>query len=144
MLTQQEKRDKWLKAYYKNRDVINKKSRDYHRNNREKLNLYKKNYLNSNPAQKQKVNDRIKNWRLRNKEKVLFWNALYRARKRLACPKWANLEKIKEIYLNCPKGYHIDHIVPLQNKNVCGLHVPDNLQYLPALENQKKSNKFSI
>jgi hypothetical protein len=57
-------------------------------------------------------------------------------------PKWANRAKIREIYVNRPEGYHVDHIVPLRGKNVCGLHVENNLQYLPALENMKKHNKF--
>jgi hypothetical protein len=142
MLDQEKNRQRWLRAYYNNRDVINERSRNYHKSNREQLNLYKKNYLNNNPEQKQKVRDRIKKWRLKNKNKVNFYNSLYRSRKKQACPKWANLEKIKEIYLNCPIGYHVDHRTPLKNKNVCGLHVEYNLQYLPALVNQKKSNKF--
>lgn len=57
-------------------------------------------------------------------------------------PKWADIRKIQEIYNNCPDGYHVDHIVPLQGINVCGLHVEHNLQYLTAQENLQKGNKF--
>ena len=57
-------------------------------------------------------------------------------------PKWANMKKIMEIYVNRPEGYHVDHIIPLRGKTVSGLHVESNLQYLPALENMKKHNTF--
>lgn len=58
-------------------------------------------------------------------------------------PLWANLDKISEIYLKCPKGMEVDHIVPLLGTNICGLHVENNLQYLTPLQNQIKSNKFN-
>lgn len=57
-------------------------------------------------------------------------------------PKWANLEAIRDFYKNRPNGYHVDHIIPLKGKEVSGLHVLENLQYLPAQENLKKSNNL--
>jgi hypothetical protein len=63
----------------------------------------------------------------------------YQMKKRQQMPPWADLDKIKEIYKNRPKGYHVDHIHPISKG---GLHVHYNLQYLPAIDNIKKSNKI--
>ena len=57
-------------------------------------------------------------------------------------PKWADRSKIREIYANCPEGYHVDHIIPLRGKIVSGLHIETNWQYLPAKENMRKHNTF--
>ena len=67
-----------------------------------------------------------------------------KALKLFRVPKWADLDKIKEIYDTCPKGFHVDHIVPLQGKLVSGLHVEYNLQHLPAKDNLIKNNKFEV
>lgn len=68
-----------------------------------------------------------------HKSDYLARNAQRRAVTKQATPTWADLSKIKRIYAKCPVGYHVDHIIPLNNPTVCGLHVENNL---------KKSNKF--
>ena len=58
-----------------------------------------------------------------------------------ATPPWSDPGRIEEFVAGCPPGFHVDHIIPLRGKSVCGLHLVENLQYLPAQENLSKSNK---
>lgn len=62
----------------------------------------------------------------------------------LATPKWVNFEELYRIYNECPKGMHVDHIIPLSSDKVCGLHVPWNLQYVTPEYNSNKRNKFNL
>lgn len=57
-------------------------------------------------------------------------------------PAWSQKEAIRSFYNNCPQGYEVDHIIPLQGKLVSGLHVLENLQYLPVAENRSKGNRY--
>ena len=67
-----------------------------------------------------------------------------------ATPSWVDKRKLHEIYKNRvdisnETGiiHHVDHIYPLRGELVCGLHVPENLQIIPAYENMEKSNKYT-
>ena len=96
----------------------------YHKQNKDRLNKY------------------VAQWKKDNWSTYKIYLTFRKKRIRIATPKWVDILKLQEIYINCPKGYHVDHIVPLNGKNVCGLHVPWNLQYLPAIENLRKGNKI--
>lgn len=116
------------KIYYiKHKNKHNAKTKEYYHNHKDtlrpKMNEYQKNYS--------KLNRAACNANL----------VKYRASQLQATPKWANIEAIKEIYLRCPKGMEVDHIIPLQGKNVRGLHVEYNLQYLSIRENRRKGNR---
>jgi len=68
-------------------------------------------------------------------------NARYMARRKFQTPADEDIQALQEFYANCPKGYEVDHIVPISKG---GLHSLSNLQYLPWLENRRKSNKIGI
>ena len=72
--------------------------------------------------------------------------AKYKAAKLQRIPVWITKDELNMMqffYIKCPEGSDVDHIVPLQGRNVSGLHVLSNLQYLTKEENGRKANKFS-
>lgn len=81
-----------------------------------------------------------KQWRKDNWEYYRAYLNASKKRLKQATPPWVDKAALIDIYQNRPKGFHVDHVVPIAGKTVCGLHVPWNLQYLTALENLKKHN----
>ena len=80
-------------------------------------------------------------------EKFAQKAAKRRAVNKLATPSWANQFFISEIYDLAKRRtkalgarYSVDHIVPLQNAIVCGLHVEHNLRVISEQENSSKCN----
>jgi len=72
-----------------------------------------------------------------------------RATSKLAQPEWSNKDAMADTYrmareLSQITGtqWHVDHIVPLQSKNVCGLHNHFNLRVITASENLQKGNRI--
>lgn len=117
----------WKEYYEKNKEVLLEKKRLYKKANREKIRIYENAYKKA------------------NRKRYTYLQNLRHARQLQAMPKWLTEEQkneIKHIYETCPDGYHVDHIIPLRGKEVSGLHVPWNLQHLPAIENSKKTNKL--
>jgi len=89
-------------------------------------------------------NKRLRRWAKTQNGKEWRRRSKFRrsGRCRLATPQWCDLEALIQFSVNCPENHHVDHIIPLNGENVCGLHVLENLQYLPAQENLSKQNKI--
>ena len=64
----------------------------------------------------------------------------YHAKQKAQTPADENIQALQEFYANCPNGYEVDHIVPISKG---GLHSLSNLQYLPWLDNRRKSDKLN-
>jgi ATP-dependent helicase IRC3 len=52
---------------------------------------------------------------------------------------WEEKQLIGQFYKNCPKGYEVDHIIPVSKG---GKHCLSNLQYLTRSDNRRKHAKL--
>lgn len=49
----------------------------------------------------------------------------------------------QQLNFTTKKRYEVDHIIPLNHPQVCGLHVASNLQVITKTKNTNKSNNFT-
>ena len=169
--TKEHRSNRQKKYYQKNKEKIKRHVRKYVEENREEVLAKKREYTKRawrngtvTEEQKQKRIQWTRTWRRNNPEKVREYNKKYkeenkalcnqislrrRAKKIKAQPKWVDeadlvemYEYSKEVQWLSEEPIHVDHIIPLCHPDVCGLHVPWNLQLIPASENFYKNNKF--
>lgn len=133
--------------YLDNFEIYAAKGREYRASNKEKAAEYNKEYRKTNYEllrykQKQYINN--------NRGAVNEYHSRRRKQVKQAIVPWTDFVKIAELYEDATLlkitgvSWHVDHIIPLKHPLVCGLHVLDNLQLLPAIENIRKNNKFDV
>lgn len=133
----------YAKDYYnRNKEVIRERQRDYYKSY--------KHTLSDEELERRKAYRR--SWSKLNRDKKAFYTSNRKAQTLLATPRWLSEEqksKIEDFYwlardlkLITGESYHVDHIVPLKGRNVCGLHAPWNLRVIPSDLNLKKSATF--
>lgn len=124
------------------RIVIEKARRDARRS---EVNAIKRAWYAANPD---KAKAERRRYYLKYKHKSVARKALRKATLLRATPAWANPFFIEEIYdlsrrrtVATGFAWNVDHIVPLQNELVCGLHVENNLRVIPRAQNRLKHNR---
>lgn len=139
----------YAEQYAATREQALKASKAYYTKNTQKRIAAQKLWAAANP---EKVRQYKNTW----KEKNVGAVREHAVRRRLACaqqtPAWADAAKIRSYYDVCAffnevngyTKYHVDHIIPLRGKRVSGLHVHNNLQVIPAIENERKNNSFEV
>ena len=100
------------------------------------------------------IKNQSKTWNYNNKDKTRSKTAKRRSAKKQRVLPWLTQEHFKQIeefytrakmfQMDTGQEYHVDHIVPLQGKNVSGFHAPWNLQVIPAKENLSKGNRHGV
>ena len=131
-------RQKALRSQKK--DVIRSRNADYVLRNIAKVKAARDAWREANP-------DANRIWARKNRDKRCASTNKRKAAIRNAIPGWANHFFIDEAYSLASLRtkvfgfkWHVDHVIPLQSKLVCGLHVENNLRVIPGTENMKKYN----
>lgn len=99
------------------------------------------------PEYVEKAAVRNKEWRTENRDHCDDYSAQKRVRRRGATPSWSEpamrmmfYDEARRLSKETGVPHHVDHIVPLKSKHVCGLHCETNMRVIPATENLQKRN----
>lgn len=102
-----------------------------------------------NAKNKERRREIMRASRVRNPAPMNAITAKRRSMKLQATPEWANEFFVKEAYSLAKLResivggkWHVDHVVPLKSKIVCGLHCEQNLNVIPATVNVRKNNRY--
>jgi 5-methylcytosine-specific restriction endonuclease McrA len=105
---------------------------------------------NARPAEDRKKHR--EKYKKQNPDLYKAFNSVRKRRHKNATPLWVTKEQklvMRQLYLEAMRltkitgeRYVVDHIIPLINPNVCGLHVPWNLRVITQEQNLLKSNKL--
>lgn len=137
-----------------NPDACDAAQRRWREKNADAIRAAKKARRDATPKAARKLKDPSapkrakKAWKQRNPGQVVADKARRRARQLQATMVWADRALMDDIYalaaIYTRAGFpaHVDHVVPLRSKRVCGLHVPANLSVLPAVDNIRKGNRW--
>jgi 5-methylcytosine-specific restriction endonuclease McrA len=126
-------------------DFVRKYQRGKYHENKEKMIQKNREWRNRNP-EKSKLSS-VK-WRKKNPQKTISQSSIRRGRQRNAISEIDTQSAgiIKSLYLArkrisecCGILFHVDHVIPISRG---GLHIPQNLQIIPAKTNLQKSNKI--
>ncbi len=136
----------YKKEYRKeNKKQLNAKSKEWRNNNRKRVKLYNDEYRKKHSK---KTKEWSRKYHKRNPQVAKLTKIKYRSKRKQATPLWYEKKLVRQVYLMRDElskmwgiQLHVDHIVPLQGKNVCGLHCWDNLQLLEASINVAKGSK---
>lgn len=135
-----------IKFKSKNPEKIKAMKLRYRENNPEKVKAARKIAYDKN---KETELEKAREYKRNNPHIIREITASRQAKKKSATPSWFNKIMVRDLHRKAVKlreetgiEWHVDHIVPLKSKLVCGLHWHGNMQLLPASVNQSKSNRL--